>query len=59
MVRAVIAFMWLPVLIYAFVARMLSEVWSGLWFAWNDVRIENSELIDRWRRNSFNPEDWS
>lgn len=57
MVRFVIALLWLPVLAYAFAARICSEIKSGLWFAWNDVCSENDALIERWRRNSFFPED--
>lgn len=58
MVRLVIVVVYVPVLIYAFTARLLSECRSGLWFAWNEVRIEHSEMRHRWRANRFNPEDW-
>nr|DAH84821.1 MAG TPA: hypothetical protein [Caudoviricetes sp.] len=58
MVRIVIAAVWLPVLIYAFTARLISEIGSGLWFAWSDVRFEHSEMRRAWRSNSFNQEDW-
>ena len=58
MVRIVIVPVWLPILAYAFVARLISEIRSGLWFAWNDVRFEHSEMRKAWRLNSFNPEDW-
>lgn len=56
--RLTIIILWLPVIVYAFVARLLSEIKSGLWFAWNDVRMEHSEMRRCWRLNRFHPEDW-
>lgn len=58
MVRFVIIAIWLPILAYAFFARLSREIRSGLWFAWTDIRIEHSEMRKAWRLNSFNPEDW-
>lgn len=58
MVRLVIVAVWLPILAYAFVARLISEIRVGLWFAWNDVRINRSEMRKAWRSNSFDQEDW-
>ncbi|MER9829207.1 hypothetical protein NKJ51_12570 [Mesorhizobium sp. M0134] len=58
MVRLVIVVLYVPVLVYAFVARLISEVRSAFWFAWNEVRIEHSEMRRCWRSNRFNPEDW-
>jgi hypothetical protein len=56
--RAAIVILWLPVVIIAFFDRLLREVRSAFWFAWNDVRIEHDEMRQRWRSNQFNPEDW-
>lgn len=58
MVRLVIVVVYVPVLIYAFTARLLSECRSALWFAWNDCQIEHSEMRRCWRSKRFNFEDW-
>lgn len=59
MVRLGIIILWLPVMIYAFVARLVAETRLALWHAWNDCRIEHDEMRRRWRINRFNAEDWT
>lgn len=59
MVRILIIILWLPVMVWAFIARLLSEVRSAFWFAWNDVRIEHDAMRARWQKKHFDPEDWS
>lgn len=58
LVRLAIIVLWLPVVLYAFIARLWRESRAACWFAWNDVRIEHDEMRKRWRNNQFNPEDW-
>ncbi|MCO5144596.1 MAG: hypothetical protein M9895_00305 [Aquamicrobium sp.] len=58
MVRALIIILYVPVCVYAFCARLASEVRSALWFAWNDVRIEHDAMRRSWRTNQFTKDDF-
>ncbi len=57
-VRLAIVVVWLPLTIFVFFARLRREVRSALWFAWNDMRIEQDAMRRTWRVNRFNPEDF-
>lgn len=59
MVRALIILLYVPVCVYAFVARLIAEARSALWFAWNDAVTEHDAMLRTWRRGRFDPEDWS
>jgi hypothetical protein len=57
-VRALIVFLYMPVIITAFIVRLQREIRSAFWFAWNDVRIEHDDMRRWWRDNQLFPEDW-
>lgn len=58
MVRLLIIVLWLPIMIYAVVARLISGFRSAVWFAWNDCRIEHDAMRRSWRLNRLNTEDF-
>ncbi|WP_379069193.1 hypothetical protein ACHMW4_04295 [Mesorhizobium sp. UC22_110] len=58
MVRLLIIVLYLPIMIYAIAARLVTGTRSALWFAWNDCRIEHDAMRRSWRLNRLKTEDF-
>lgn len=57
MVQVLIVIVWLPIMVWTVIERLVSELRWAIWLAWMDCRLEHEVMRHWWRGDDFSKED--